>query len=149
MSTKGDRRRANRLERDPTADPQKLINHKREAKTQLTGQHSLEEKYTFIGRCGFDVLAAASMAEQAENGDEAVAPTGIDLPSDYLSNPDAATEAYRTLYKPSRDDKVLLGCIRCCNTVGFGVEMVAEEAVAVTIGQERCQVYSKTEPIQF
>jgi hypothetical protein len=149
MSNKSDRRRAKRVLLDPSVKTPKQINQERETRTQPYGQHSVDEKRRYIDRCAFDVLAAASMAEQVANGDEAVVPTGIDLPADYLANPDAAASAYETLNKPSPRNQVLMGCIQCCNTVGLGIEVVSGEDTARVIGQQTCQKYCHSEPIQF
>jgi len=120
-----------------------------EARIQPYGQHSVDEKREHIERCAFDVLAAASMAEQVANSDEAVAPIGINLPADYLADPSTAADAYETLNKPSPRNKVLMGCMKCCNTVGLEIAVVAGEETAKVLGQQMCQKYCHGEPIQF
>lgn len=143
------RRLRDRARRDPNAKTVEQLNQERERRVQPYGQHSVDEKREHIESCAFDVLAAASMAEQVANGDEAVVPTGIDLPAEYLADPSTAAVAYETLNKPSPRNKVLMGCLRCCNTVGLELSVSVGEETATTIGQQMCQKYCKSETIQF
>lgn len=142
--SKRSRRQQARVARDPSAETSKQINQRHEQNNQPYGQFSDDEKVHFTGRCGLDILAAVSMAEQVANGDEAVLPGGIDLPTDYLANPAAAAEAFEILSKSARNHaEVLVGCMTCCNTVGVNTE------TAAVIGQQMCQKYCKSGPIQF